>query len=80
MAQVLVAPTREVRNMEFDCVFLPFATKNIYPYPYKVMGTKHAGDRRKFYLAMTRAKSTLIISYNDKPSPYVKDIEAALGR
>lgn len=79
MAQVLVAPTREVRNMEFDCVFMPFACKNVYPYPYKVMGVKHAGDRRKFYLAMTRARSTLIISYNDKPSPYVKDIEAALG-
>jgi superfamily I DNA/RNA helicase len=43
-----------------------------------VLGVKHAGDRRKFYLGMTRAKSTLVISYNDKPSPYVKDLEAAL--
>lgn len=78
LAQVLVAPLREVRNMEFDCVFMPFASKNIYPYAYKVMGIKHEGDRRKFYLGMTRARSTLIISYNDKPSPYLKDIEATL--
>lgn len=80
MAQVLVAPVREVRNMEFDCVFMPFATKNIFPYAYKVVGVKHAGERRKFYLAMTRARSTLVISYNDKPSPYIKDIEAALAK
>ena len=71
-SQLTVGPVREFRNMEFDVVFMPFAEANTYPYDYKVLGKKNSSDRRIFFTALTRSRSSVYVSYTGTPSTYLK--------
>ncbi len=75
LAQVVLASAREIRNLEFDHVIMPYLKRGIYPYPYKVLGENIESERRLFYSAMTRAKKKLVLCHAGEASPYLKEIE-----
>lgn len=75
-ARLTISPVREVRNMEFDTVFLPFATPELWPYThYPLLGSDPTHERRVFHLAITRTKGDVLITHTDKPSPYVVELQ-----
>lgn len=51
------------KGLEFDTVFILGANEGIMPYKKSVMEDNTEEERRLFYVAMTRAKRQLIISY-----------------
>lgn len=61
--KVVVSPIREVRNWEFDWVFMPFSSKDVYPYSgYKILKKNLAHESRVVYMALTRAKKGIEVS------------------
>ena len=51
------------KGLEFECVFLPDVNEGITPYNKAVLTEDIEEERRRFYVAMTRAKSLLHIYY-----------------
>ncbi len=51
------------KGLEFECVFLPDANEGVIPHKKSVLCADMEEERRMFYVAMTRAKSHLHISY-----------------
>lgn len=51
------------KGLEFDTVFIIGANENITPYKKAEMEEELEEERRMFYVAMTRAKKRLIITY-----------------
>lgn len=69
------------KGLEYDSVFILGANEGCMPYKRAVMDEEIEEERRLFYVAMTRAKRMLIISYvkekNGKdvsPSRFVKEL------
>ncbi|MFZ2620104.1 MAG: UvrD-helicase domain-containing protein [Alphaproteobacteria bacterium] len=76
---IVVAPVREVRNMQFQQVILPFANDAVWPpRAGKILGTDMEHERRLFYLAVSRTQGGLIVTHTGVPSLFVQDIQAAL--
>jgi DNA helicase-2/ATP-dependent DNA helicase PcrA len=70
--QVIVGPVRDMRNLEFDVVYIPFATKATYPYSgYSVLPVDDSHDCRLFYMAVTRASEAVRLSWHGVESSYV---------
>ena len=70
------------KGLEFEHVFIIDANEDITPYAYQGIIEDEEEERRMFYVAMTRAKQYLHISYVDfirskktKKSRFVNDIE-----
>lgn len=78
LAQIVLAPVREIRNLEFDHVILPYIKEGIYPYPYKVLGENLEAEKRLLYSAMTRVRKDLCMTYSGQPSTYIKELEELL--
>tara|TARA_R110000868_G_scaffold218576_1_gene469032 strand:+ start:176994 stop:178715 length:1722 start_codon:yes stop_codon:yes gene_type:complete len=73
---VIVGPVRDMRNLQFDYVFLPLAGKDTYPYKgYTVLPVDEVHDKKLFYMAITRADSQVCISWNGVPSSYVSNMK-----
>ncbi len=53
------------KGLEFDTVYLPDCNEGIIPYRKSITNEEIEEERRLFYVAMTRAKEKLIISYID---------------
>lgn len=71
--RILLGPVRDMRNFEFDIVFLALANEKVYPFAgYRVLPVDENHDKRLFYMAITRCREALSISWYDKPSQYVK--------
>lgn len=51
------------KGLEFTCVFIPDANEGITPHCKSVLTSDMEEERRMFYVAMTRAKKYLHISY-----------------
>lgn len=69
------------KGLEYDTVFILGANEGSMPYRRAVMQDETEEERRLFYVAMTRAKRQLVISYvkekNGKdcsPSRFVKEL------
>ncbi|MDD9920484.1 MAG: AAA family ATPase [Alphaproteobacteria bacterium] len=78
-SSITVAPVREVRNMEFDSVILPFAEAQDWPNQrYQALDTDEGSERRLFYLAVSRAKEDIIASYTDTQSIFLKEMQSSL--
>ena len=54
------------KGLEFDTVFVIEADEGSSPYKKAVTDEEIEEERRLFYVAMTRAKRKLIISYEEK--------------
>ena len=69
------------KGLEFDIVYMPQANEKITPHHKAVRPEEIEEERRMFYVAMTRAKSRLTISYvreragkRESPSRFVREI------
>lgn len=63
---VSVLTMHGVKGLEYTCVFIPDANEGIIPYSKAVLDNDIEEERRLFYVAMTRAKEHLYISYVKK--------------
>ena len=62
------------KGLEFDTVFLPSLQKGEVPHKKAVTKEELEQERRMFYVAMTRAKSQLYLSYMEKENEEEKSI------
>lgn len=77
--RILLGPVRDMRNLEFDVVFIPLANEKVYPFAgYRVLPIDENHDRRLFYMAVTRCSEALSISWYGEPSRYVKILKKSL--
>jgi hypothetical protein len=75
--KVVVSPIREVRNWEFDWVFMPFSSTDVYPYTgYKVLKPNMSHEKKVVYMALTRAKKGIEVSSTGTISDILKKVEA----
>lgn len=63
---VSVLTMHGAKGMEYTCVFIPDVNEGIIPYSKAVLDDDIEEERRIFYVAMTRAKEHLHISYVKK--------------
>ena len=68
------------KGLEFDTVFLPFLSGERWPYPPDVqhLGAEEATVRnaRLLYVGITRARSTLVMTYSGRVTPLLPADEA----
>ena len=61
------------KGLEFDTVFLPFLSNERWPHPEDVehLGDQEAAarDSRLLYVGITRARSTLVLTYSGQVTP-----------
>ena len=69
------------KGLEYSCVFIPDANEGVTPYGKAVLDSEIEEERRMFYVAMTRAKRHLHISYVEErfgkaavPSRFIEEI------
>lgn len=69
------------KGLEFDTVIVPFCDSDVYPEgdDVRAFGRDEALARaaRLLYVAATRARTNLILSYTDDPSPIIPATEVA---
>jgi len=78
---VLITTMHSSKGLEFDTVFIPDANEGVIPPSRTVLNSEEEEERRLFYVALTRAKRTLFISYiNERdgrktpPSRFLEEI------
>ena len=75
-SRIVVAPVREVRNMEFDVLYLPFSEGSEWPsQETQVLGVDEEHERRLFYMAVSRAKGSIAVTYSDSLNKYIKEMQ-----
>lgn len=61
------------KGLEFDTVFLPFLSESRWPHPPDVAGIgleeTTRRDSRLLYVGITRARSTLVLSFTERSTP-----------
>lgn len=77
---IIVAPVREVRNMEFGTVILPHAGAGNWPQPpHTLLGPNPDHERRLFYLALTRTRGPLLITWHTpQATPFLTELQQSL--
>ena len=67
------------KGLEFDTVFLPFLSDKRWPHPpdVKLLGEQEAAARNSLllYVGITRAKSTLVMTYSGRVTSLLPEIE-----
>lgn len=75
-APVVVAPVREVRNLEFDILILPHAHAGQWPaVSGPALGEDAEHERRLFHLALSRSKGNILATHHKGLSPLVKEAQ-----
>lgn len=68
-----VGPYHSAKGLEFDAVFLPFLTEDVVPNYYVLQeypeDEAHAREARTLYVSVTRARSSLVMSYSGTLTP-----------
>ena len=64
--QLAVITVHQSKGLEFDHVIIPFLNRNSFPLEF--IGSNPAEECRLFYVAMTRAKETLLLTRHIKES------------
>ncbi len=65
--KVILSTIHKAKGLEFDVVFIPFAEKEGYPLP----GGDYTEENNIFYVATTRAKKKLFISYSNEATDFI---------
>lgn len=68
-----LADLEHTKGFEFDVVIILNCAARVMPDALKPVGEQFR-DLSRFYVAMTRAKYELILSYADEPSSYIKSL------
>ena len=78
---IVISTLHAVKGLEYDKVYIMNVNEGSIPYKKAVLAESLEEERRLFYVAMTRAKRKLVISYvkekNGKdcsPSRFVKEL------
>ncbi|MBI5327322.1 MAG: UvrD-helicase domain-containing protein [Deltaproteobacteria bacterium] len=67
---IVLSDLEQTKGYEFDRVCIVNCVDGILP-TYDSPTEEHFRDIRRFYVAMTRAKQELLLSYSDKLSPWI---------
>lgn len=80
-SRVIINTMHGAKGLEYDTVIIPDVNEGITPYSKAVTESGLEEERRLFYVAMTRAKTRLIIVYADErynkyvqPSRYAREL------
>jgi DNA helicase II / ATP-dependent DNA helicase PcrA len=78
-----IAKSGEAKGLEFKVVFIVGMSKDEYPFSKSQSGVEMSEDavereQRLLYVAMTRARDMLYISYCGEPSKFIPQIEPRL--
>ena len=66
---VTLSTLHGAKGLEWEMVFLVGASEASLPWP----GAQLEEERRLFYVGITRAKRSLLISYAGRPSPFLRE-------
>lgn len=69
---IFISDLEQTKGFEFDIVIIVNACSTVLPHP-NLPSEESFRDLCKFYVAMTRAKLELIISYHTKPTEFISD-------
>ncbi|MCR4778460.1 MAG: ATP-dependent helicase [Lachnospiraceae bacterium] len=79
---LIISTIHSSKGLEYDAVFIPDANDGIMPYKKALTDEDLEEERRLFYVAITRARTHLHISYVKKmygktahPSPYITEMQ-----
>lgn len=70
---VVLLTMHGAKGLEYECVFIPDANEGVTPHSKSALNEDMEEERRLFYVAMTRAKNHLHISYLKER--YNKDVD-----
>ena len=83
---VALMTMHSAKGLEFDIVFIPDANEGMIPYRKSVEDGQIEEERRLMYVAMTRAREHLYLSYvkqrfqkEESPSRFLKEIEKSIN-
>jgi len=65
------------KGLEFEAVFLPRLDDKELPHRQARGAEEHAEERRLFYVGITRAKRSLVITWSRRPSPFLSELGVA---
>ena len=72
------------KGLEFDTVFLPYLSDERWPHPpdVQLLGNQEASARnsRLLYVGVTRARSTLVLTYSGQMTPLLPQDERLYQR
>ncbi|MBK1990105.1 UvrD-helicase domain-containing protein [Sphaerospermopsis aphanizomenoides BCCUSP55] len=74
--QVMIITVHQSKGLEFDTVFLAGMCEEEFPNYYSLLDKKFEEEKRLFYVALTRAKNRLFISWFNKDSYNNSKIES----
>lgn len=60
---VAIATVHAVKGLEFDNIFLPALEENIFPSYFASLENTYEEERRLMYVAITRARKRLVVTY-----------------
>lgn len=73
-AQVFLSDLEQTKGFEFDSILILNASSNVLPHP-DLPPEESFRDLSKFYVAMTRAKTELIVSFHGAVTDFVGDTQ-----
>lgn len=73
---ILLMTYHSAKGLDFANVFLPHLTEDVSLEPLK--GASDDQERRLFFVAVTRAREGLYLSYHDEPHRFIDDIPESL--
>ncbi len=77
-AQVFISDLEQTKGFEFDSMLILNANSNVLPHP-DLPVEESFRDLSKFYVAMTRAKTELIVSFHDQVTDFIGTDQASFA-
>lgn len=71
---IFFSDLEQTKGFEFDLIVIVNASIGVIPYS-KSDERERLRDLTQFYVALTRAKIQLVVSYSDSPSAFLQDVE-----
>ena len=73
--RIFLSDLEQTKGFEFDAVVVVNCSAGVLPHP-NLPKEESFRDLCKLYVAMTRAKTQLVVSYTDAPSPFIDAAQA----
>ena len=71
--QLAIITVHQAKGLEFDHVILPFLNQGMFPLDFDGINVEE--ECRLFYVALTRAKKTLLLTRHQKKYSYSKKVK-----
>jgi superfamily I DNA/RNA helicase len=73
--RIFISDLEQTKGFEFDAVVVVNCSAGVLPHP-NLPKEESFRDLCRLYVAMTRAKTQLVVSYTDAPSPFIEAAQA----